>query len=161
MAVRVQSEPFDVGVEVDALTAERQDAGGVVTFTGFVRGQADGRDLALLTLEHYPGMTELELQRIDDEARSRLRPIVHLRTRAEDGPWQSALPPSAKKVGGEWRFELPEGGPEPLLKALIDGNAGIETLSIERPGLHDAFIAIAGEAAAREMGHVSAEAEAA
>ena len=96
-----------------------------------------------------------------DEARSRLRPIVHLRTRAEDGPWQSALPPSAKKVGGEWRFELPEGGPEPLLKALIDGNAGIETLSIERPGLHDAFIAIAGEAAAREMGHVSAEAEAA
>jgi molybdopterin synthase catalytic subunit len=71
MAVRVQSEPFDVGAEVDALTAERQDAGGVVTFTGFVRGQADGRDLALLTLEHYPGMTELELQRIDDEARSR------------------------------------------------------------------------------------------
>lgn len=96
-----------------------------------------------------------------DEARNRLRPIVHLRTRAQDGPWQSALPASAKKVGGEWRFELPEGGPEPLLKALIDGNAGIETLSIERPGLHDAFIAIAGEAAAREMGHASAEQEAA
>ena len=45
-------------------------------------------------------------------------------------------------------FELPEGGPEPLLKALIDGGAGIEALSIERPGLHDAFVAIAGEAAA-------------
>ena len=96
-----------------------------------------------------------------DEARDRLRPIVHLRTRAEEGPWQNALPASAKKVGGEWRFELPEGGPEPLLKALIDGTAGIETLSIERPGLHDAFIAIAGEAAAREMGHSSAEQEAA
>jgi ABC-2 type transport system ATP-binding protein len=64
-------------------------------------------------------------------------------------------------VGGEWRFELPEGGPEPLLKALIDGGAGIETLSIERPGLHDAFIAIAGEAAARAMGHGPAEQEAA
>ena len=87
------------------------------------------------------------------EARGRLRPIVHLRTRAEDGPWRAALPSAAKLIGGEWRFELPEGGPEPLLKALIDGNAGIETLSIERPGLHDAFIAIAGEAAAREMGH--------
>ena len=48
-----------------------------------------------------------------------------------------------------------------MLKALIDGNARIETLSIERPGLHDAFIAIAGEAAAREMGHSSAEQEAA
>ena len=89
-----------------------------------------------------------------DEARGRLRPIVHLRTRSEDGPWRSALPEAAKLIGGEWRFELPRSGPEPLLKALIEGGAGIETLSIERPGLHDAFIAIAGEAAAREMGHV-------
>ena len=96
-----------------------------------------------------------------DEARGKLRPIVHLRTRSESGPWQSALPTSAKQVGGEWRFELPASGPEPLLKALIDGGAGIETLSIERPGLHDAFIAIAGEAAAREMGHVPAPEEAA
>jgi ABC-2 type transport system ATP-binding protein len=96
-----------------------------------------------------------------DEARSRLRPIVHLRTRAEDGPWRAALPASAKLIGGEWRFELPKTGPEPLLKALIDGGAGIETLSIERPGLHDAFIAIAGEAAAREMGHVPPAEEAA
>jgi len=88
-----------------------------------------------------------------DEARGRLRPIVHLRTRASDGPWRAALPASATFVGGEWRFELPEGGPEPLLKALLDNNAGIETLSIERPGLHDAFIAIAGAAAALEMGH--------
>ncbi len=96
-----------------------------------------------------------------DEARGRLRPIVHLRTRSDDGPWKAALPPSAKLVGGEWRFELPATGPEPLLKALIDGGAGIETLSIERPGLHDAFIAIAGEAAAREMGHIPTSEEAA
>jgi ABC-2 type transport system ATP-binding protein len=96
-----------------------------------------------------------------DEARGRLRPIVHLRTRSEDGPWRSALPEGARLVAGEWRFELPRTGPEPLLKALIDGGAGIETLSIERPGLHDAFIAIAGEAAAREMGHVPSPEEAA
>ncbi|MDQ3144189.1 MAG: ATP-binding cassette domain-containing protein [Pseudomonadota bacterium] len=87
-----------------------------------------------------------------DEARDRLRPIVRLRTRADDGPWRAALPAAAACVGGEWRFELPEGGPEPLLKALLAGDAGIETLSIERPGLHDAFIAIAGAAAARDMG---------
>ena len=96
-----------------------------------------------------------------DEARGRLRPIVHVRTRSSDGPWRSALPNAAKLVAGEWRFELPESGPEPLLKALIDGGAGIETLSIERPGLHDAFIAIAGEATAREMGHVPSAEEAA
>jgi ABC-2 type transport system ATP-binding protein len=86
-----------------------------------------------------------------DEARARLRPIVRLRTRASDGPWRAALPAAARAEGGEWHFELPKSGPEPLLKALIDGGAGIETLSIERPGLHDAFVAIAGEAVAQEM----------
>jgi ABC-2 type transport system ATP-binding protein len=87
-----------------------------------------------------------------DEARARLRPIVRLRTRASDGPWRTAIPAGARNEGGEWVFELPEGGPEPLLKALIDGEAGIETLAIERPGLHDAFVAIAGNKAAAEMG---------
>ena len=87
-----------------------------------------------------------------DEARARLRPIVRLRTRASDGPWRSAIPAGARREGGEYVFELPEGGPEPLLKALIDGEAGIETLAIERPGLHDAFVAIAGNAAAAAMG---------
>ena len=96
-----------------------------------------------------------------DEARARLRPIVHLRTRSADGPWRSAIPADARKRGGEWVFELPASGPEPLLKALIDGGAGIETLSIERPGLHDAFVAIAGEAAAREMGDAAVDAQAA
>jgi len=86
-----------------------------------------------------------------DEARARLRPIVRLRTRAEEGPWRSAIPEAARREGSEWVFELPEDGPEPLLKALIDGGAGIETLAIERPGLHDAFVSIAGSAAAEAM----------
>ena len=87
-----------------------------------------------------------------DEARGRLRPIVRLRTRSADGPWRAAIPVEARRQGDEWIFELPEGGPEPLLKALLDGDAGIETLAIERPGLHDAFVAIAGDAAAAAMG---------
>ena len=87
-----------------------------------------------------------------DEARGRLRPIVRLRTRSKDGEWLAAIPPNARYEGGEIVFELPESGPEPLLKALIDGGAGIEALAIERPGLHDAFVAIAGEAAAAAMG---------
>jgi ABC-2 type transport system ATP-binding protein len=86
------------------------------------------------------------------EARGRLRPIVRLRTRASDGPWRSAIPSDARREGDELVFELPKTGPEPLLKALIDGGAGIETLAIERPGLHDAFVAIAGNKAAAEMG---------
>ena len=87
-----------------------------------------------------------------DEARGRLRPIVRLRTRSGDGAWRSAIPDGARREGGAWVFELPASGPEPLLKALIDGGAGIETLAIERPGLHDAFVAIAGDAAAAAMG---------
>jgi ABC-2 type transport system ATP-binding protein len=86
-----------------------------------------------------------------DEARAKLRPIVRLRTRERDGPWRAVLPSSARSEGGEWIFELPGTGPEPLLRALIDGDAGIETLAIERPGLHEAFVAIAGDAAARAM----------
>ena len=86
-----------------------------------------------------------------DDARARLRPIVRLRTREADGPWRSAIPAEARIEDGHLVFELPSSGPEPLLKALIDGGAGIEALAIERPGLHDAFVAIAGEAAAAAM----------
>jgi len=86
-----------------------------------------------------------------DEARAKLRPIVRLRTRTEDGAWRSAIPADARREGKDWIFELPQSGPEPLLKALIDGAAGIETLAIERPGLHDAFVAIAGDKAAAQM----------
>jgi ABC-2 type transport system ATP-binding protein len=86
------------------------------------------------------------------DARDRLEPQVRLKTRVADGPWRDALPPRARQEGGMWTFEMPRGGIEPLLKALIDGGAGIDELSIERPGLHEAFVAIAGEEAAREMG---------
>ena len=91
------------------------------------------------------------------EARDRLRPQVRLRTRAADGPWRAALPPGTSQEEGVWHFELPQAGIEPLLKALIDGGAGIEDLSIERPGLHDAFVAIAGAQAAREMEELDGE----
>ena len=85
------------------------------------------------------------------EARDRLRPQVRLRMRSAEGSWRAALPPRASEHDGTWQFELPAAGIEPLLKALIDSGDGIEELSIERPGLHDAFVAIAGEQAARQM----------
>ena len=91
-----------------------------------------------------------------DEARGRLRPQVRLKARSADGPWREALPASARQEEGVWLFELPKGGVEPLLRALLDGGAGIEELSIERPGLHEAFVAIAGAEAAREMGQATA-----
>ena len=86
-----------------------------------------------------------------DLARDRIRPQVRLETRAHDGEWRKALPPDARHEGQFWFFSLPESGIEPLLRALIEGEAGILSLSIERAGLHDAFVAIAGEAAARAL----------
>ncbi len=85
------------------------------------------------------------------EARDRLRPQVHLETETLDGPWRSALPADTKAEGNWWHFTLPNTGVEPLLIALVEGKAGIKSLSIERPGLHDAFVAIAGESVAAEM----------
>ena len=92
-----------------------------------------------------------------DAARDRIRPQVRLETASRDGPWRAALPPGARTEGNFWNFPLPESGIEPLLRALIEGEAGILSLSIERAGLHDAFVAIAGEAAARALEETPAE----
>ncbi len=86
-----------------------------------------------------------------DVARDRIRPQVRLETAASEGAWRAALPADARHEGSFWYFSLPEPGIEPLLRALIEGEAGIRSLSIERAGLHDAFVAIAGEAAARAL----------
>ncbi len=86
-----------------------------------------------------------------DVARDRIRPQVRLETRERDGPWRRALPADVRHEAKFWLFSLPDSGIEPLLRALIEGDAGILSLSIERAGLHDAFVAIAGEAAARAL----------
>jgi ABC-2 type transport system ATP-binding protein len=92
-----------------------------------------------------------------DVARDRIRPQVRLETRAADGPWRGALPADVRQEGAFWHFSLPDAGVEPLLRALIEGDAGILSLSIERAGLHDAFVAIAGEAAAKALAGVDEE----
>jgi len=71
MAVRIQTEPFDLSAEAATLAAGRTDIGAIVTFTGTVRGSAGGRELSSMTLEHYPGMTEAELARVEAEANAR------------------------------------------------------------------------------------------
>ena len=69
--IRVQKEDFDIGAEIEALTEGDHGAGGVVSFVGLVRDVAGGAAVGSMTLEHYPGMTEKELARIEAEARSR------------------------------------------------------------------------------------------
>ena len=86
-----------------------------------------------------------------ETARDRIPAQVRLETHQREGAWTAALPPDTRREGDFFHFPLPETGIEPLLKQLIEGEAGIESLSIERAGLHDAFVSIAGEAAARAM----------
>ena len=84
-------------------------------------------------------------------ARDRIPAQVRLETRAREGAWLSALPADTRRNGDFFQFPLPATGIEPLLRQLIEGEAGILSLSIERAGLHDAFVHIAGEAAARAL----------
>ena len=69
--IRVQEEDFDIGAEIAALRGGRTDIGAIVSFTGTVRDAAEGKAISAMTLEHYPGMTETELERIEAEAHDR------------------------------------------------------------------------------------------
>ncbi len=69
--VRLQREPFDPAAETAKLTRGRADVGAVVTFTGVCRGDEAGEPIKSLTLEHYPGMAEAEIERHVGEAQQR------------------------------------------------------------------------------------------
>ena len=87
--IRVQREDFDVGAELNALTAGRADVGGVASFIGLVRDMAGGEAVGAMTLEHYPGMTEKKLAEIEAEANARwplqASLIIHRYGRLEPG----------------------------------------------------------------------------
>ena len=69
--IRVQTDDFDLGAEYAAFAAGNADVGAIAAFIGRVRANSDGAALRAMTLEHYPGMTEKELERIEAEARKR------------------------------------------------------------------------------------------
>lgn len=69
--VRIQREPFDAAAEASKLTRGRSDVGALVTFSGICRGEEAGEPIAALTLEHYPGMAEAEIERHVEEAKAR------------------------------------------------------------------------------------------
>ena len=67
MSVSIQEADFDVGTEIEALSADDDGAGAVASFVGRVRGT----DILAMTLEHYPAMTERALEDIVAAAASR------------------------------------------------------------------------------------------
>ena len=89
MTIRVQSEDFDIGRELAALTDGDLGVGGLCSFVGQVRDMAGDAPIGAMTLEHYPGMTEKALAEIEAEAQSRwplnATLIVHRYGRLEPG----------------------------------------------------------------------------
>ena len=94
MTVRVQEADFDIGAELDRLSAGNKRIGGLAVFVGLVREmhvrEGYHRDrVDALTLEHYPGMTEAALEEIEAEANRRwpieASLIVHRHGRLEAG----------------------------------------------------------------------------
>ena len=71
MAVRVQTDDFDVGAEIARLRAADRGIGAIAAFVGTVRDVNDDATISRLTLEHYPGMTEAALAEIVDAAKAR------------------------------------------------------------------------------------------
>ena len=139
-------DAFNQG-KLETLLRSLADKGATVIFSTHVIAHAERlcENVAIIAGGKVPYAGSV------DAARDRIPAQVRLETARQDGPWRAALPESARHEGSFWYFPLPDTGVEPLLRALIEGDAGILSLSIERAGLHDAFVAIAGEAAAKAL----------
>lgn len=71
MSVLIVDRPIDAAAETSKLVDSNRDVGALVTFSGICRGEEDGKPIAALHLEHYPGMAEAEIERHVAEAMSR------------------------------------------------------------------------------------------
>ena len=87
--IKVQTDDFDVGAELAALSRGRTEVGAVASFIGLVRDVAGPGELSAMTLEHYPGMTEKMLADIEAQANTRWELqetlIIHRYGRLEPG----------------------------------------------------------------------------
>jgi molybdopterin synthase catalytic subunit len=71
MSVRVQQADFDLGAEITAMRRGNPKIGAIAAFIGLVRDVNDGDNVAIMSLEHYPGMTEKALDTIITQAKAR------------------------------------------------------------------------------------------
>ena len=71
MTVRVQQQDFNLGDEIKTLHQGNHAIGGICAFTGLVRDMSHDSKITTMTLEHYPGMTEKMLQKIEAQANQR------------------------------------------------------------------------------------------
>jgi len=69
--VSIQTQDFDLSVEIARLRAGDGGVGAVCSFVGTVRDRSDGRQVTAMELEHYPGMTERSIESMIEAAHQR------------------------------------------------------------------------------------------
>ncbi len=143
----VLDEPFSgldpVNQEnLEALILAERDRGATILFSTHVMGHAERLCDRLAIIANAKRRFEGTV----DEARGTLPMRAHYVPCSGDDTVASLLPPDATRNGHGWRFTVPDGGPETLLMNLIQAGHGIAGLTMERPGLHDAFVRIVNSA---------------
>ena len=142
----VLDEPFSgldpVNQErLEALILAERDRGATILFSTHIMSHAERLCDRLAIIAG--GKRRFEGTVAD--ARGILPQRVHYTPHRPDPAIRGVLPADAMPDGDSWRFELPGEGIESLLVRLIDAGYGISGLSIERPGLHEAFVRIVGQ----------------
>ncbi len=145
----VLDEPFSgldpVNQELlETLIRAERDRGATVLFSTHVMGHAERMCDRLSIIAG--GRVRFEGTVV--EARGKLPMRAHYVPTDGAESVAALLPADAVKVGEGWHFTVPEDGAEALVMELVRAGHGIAGLSIERPGLHDAFVQIVGAAKA-------------
>lgn len=69
--IHLTESPFDPGDELTRFTTAAAGSGGIVSFTGLVRGQSRGGAVESLFLQAYSPLTERGIKKAAEEARKR------------------------------------------------------------------------------------------
>ncbi len=145
----VLDEPFSgldpVNQEnLEKLIVAERDRGATILFSTHVMAHAERLCDRLAIIAGG----ERRFEGTVDEARGTLPMRAHYVPHSEGADVAALLPADAERTARGWRFTVPDGGAEKLLLSLIKTGHGIDGLTMERPGLHDAFVRIVGAAGA-------------
>ncbi len=147
----VLDEPFSgldpVNQELlETLILSERDRGATILFSTHVMGHAQRICDRLSIIAGG----KVRFEGTVDEARSTLPMKAHYVPCSGGEEVRKLLPFDAELGGNGWHFTVPDGGAERLVVELVKAGHGIAGLSIERPGLHDAFVRIVNAVKAEE-----------
>jgi len=148
----VLDEPFSgldpVNQErLEALILAERDRGATILFSTHVMGHAERLCDRLAIIAGG----KLRYEGSVDEARATLPMQAHYTPRDNSDALAALLPPEAVRENGGFVFDVPDSGMEALLAMLLESGHGIAELSLERPSLHDVFVALVGEETVERM----------